>query len=103
MSLSFCFLLFAFWSLLAAEWHLGLVVACYYEIEIFVFFFIRATLIAIPVSFAIGGVFHAVSESAYTLPECSVAECELCVWVVTLCRWKFDAHENASLVVCEIY
>ena len=92
---------FCFWSLVAAEWHLGLVVACYYEIEIFVFFTIPAALVAIPVSFAVGSVFHAVSESAHTLPECSVTECELCIQVAALCRWKFDAHENASLVMCE--
>ena len=98
-----CFLLFVFWSLVAAEWHLVLVVACYYEIKICIFFAIPATLVAIPVSFAVGGVFHAVSESAYTLPECSVTECELCIQVTALCRWKIDAHENASLVVCECW
>jgi hypothetical protein len=85
-------------SLVAAEWHLVLVVACYYEIEIFIFFTIPTTLVAIPVSFAVGSVFHAVSESADTLSDCSVTECQLRFRVAALCYWQVHAHQNASLV-----
>ena len=61
-----------------------------------------AACVAVPVSVAIGvGVFHTVSEIADTFTECSVTECELCVWVVAFCRGKSDVDENASLVVCE--
>ena len=60
-----------------------------------------AACIAVPVSSAVGGVFHTVSEIADTFTEGSVTECEFCIWVVAFCRWKSDAHEDASLVVCE--
>ena len=60
-----------------------------------------AACIAVPVSSAVSGVFHTVSEIADTFTEGSVTECELCIWVVAFCGGKSDAHEDASLVVCE--
>jgi len=73
---------------------------------VFAFFVVNrarlAAFIAVPVSVAIGvGVFHTVSETADTLGDGSVAECELGVRVVALVRWQRDVDENASLVVCE--
>ena len=55
-------------------------------------------LVAIPVSFTVGGIFHTVGESADALPHCSVTERQFRVWVAALCRWQAHAHQNASLV-----
>ena len=55
-------------------------------------------LVAIPVSFTVGGIFHAVGESADALPHCSITERQFRVWVAALCRWQAHAHQNASLV-----
>ena len=63
------------------------------------FLTIPAALVAIPVSFTVGGIFHAVGESADALPHCSVTERQFRIWVTALCRWQAHAHQNASLVL----
>lgn len=73
---------------------------------VFAFFVVNrarlAAFIAVPVSVAIGvGVFHTVSETADTLGDGSVTECELGIQMIALFRRETYAHENASLVVCE--
>ena len=55
-------------------------------------------LVAIPVSFTVGGIFHAVGKPAAALPHCSITERQFRVWVAALCRWQAHAHQNASLV-----
>ena len=63
------------------------------------FLAIPAALVAIPVSFTVGGIFHTVGESAAALPHCSVTERQFRVWVAALCRRQAHAHQNASLVL----